>query len=256
MDRTGPIGFFDSGVGGISVLRETRRLLPGEDYIYYGDTLHAPYGERSAEEVEALSAAAAEYLLEQGCKAVVIACNTATSAAAEALRQRYPHVAVIGTEPALKPAVEACPGGRILVMATAMTLRERKFLRLWEQYRDAARVVPVPCSGLMEFVERGELDGPEAEAFLRQMLAPYLTEPVDAVVLGCTHYPFLRPVIRRVVGEGVLFFDSAEGVSRQLRRRLEEADLLQNRASGGTVRFGNSENSRKTLNLCEKLLSF
>lgn len=237
MKATDPIGFFDSGLGGVSVLRQTRRLLSAEDYIYYGDSLHAPYGVRAMEEVQELSLRAAEYLLELGVKAIVLACNTATSAAAAVLRQRYPQLPIIGTEPALKPAVERHPGGRILILATAMTLKEQKFLDLWAQYRDQAEVIPVPCSGLMEFVERGELEGEAVEGFLREKLAPFLERPLDAVVLGCTHYPFLAPVIRHLVGPGAEILDSAEGVSRQLRRQLERLSLLQARPELGQIRF-------------------
>lgn len=240
MKTTDPIGFFDSGLGGISVLRRTRRLLPGEDYIYYGDSRNAPYGVRSASEVEALTIRAVENLLEQGVKAVVLACNTATSAAAETLRQRYPEVPVIGTEPALKPATEQFPGGRILVMATEMTLQEQKFKELWEQFRFEAEIIPVPCSGLMEFVEQGKLDGPEVEDFLREKLQEYLDKPTDAVVLGCTHYPFLRSVIQRVAGDAVTILDSADGVARQLQRQLQQRGLLRESRQEGTVALQNS----------------
>ncbi len=255
MKNTDPIGFFDSGLGGISVLRRTRELLPGEDYLYYGDSLHAPYGVRPAAEVETLTVRAVEQLLEQGVKAVVLACNTATSATAETLRQRYPELPVIGTEPALKPAAEQFPGGRILVMATEMTLQEQKFMELWAQFRQTADIEPVVCSGLMEFVERGVLDGPEVEQFLREKLTPHLQTQVDAVILGCTHYPFLRPVIRRVVGESPAILDSADGVSRQLRRQLEMRGLLRASHDGGQVRFLNSLDSSEILERSRALLS-
>ena len=240
MDQSAPIGFFDSGLGGISVLQQTRMLLPGEDYLYFGDSLHAPYGVRPVEEVEALSTRAAELLLGMGAKAIVIACNTATSAAAASLRRQYPEVPIIGTEPALKPAVERHPGGRMLVMATAMTLKEQKFYDLWKQFDGQAEIVPVPCSGLMEFVERGILDGDELEAFLLEKLSPFTKVPVDAVVLGCTHYPFLRPVLRRILGQRTEILDGADGVARQLRRQLEQRGLLRESAEGGQVTFLNS----------------
>ena len=256
MHNTSPIGFFDSGLGGISVLRGTRELLPGEDYLYFGDSCHAPYGVRSLEEVRELSLAAAAHLLERGAKAVVIACNTATSAAAACLREVYPEIPIIGTEPAVKPAVERHPGGRILVMATPRTLQEKKFLDLWALHRDRAEIVPVPCGGLMEFVEQGILRGEEPERFLRQLLTPYVTAPVDAVVLGCTHYPFLKPVIRRVIGPEPEILDGAEGVARQLGRRLEELDLRNPRKTGGTVTFENSLNSREILDLSRLLLNY
>ena len=256
MDQTSPIGFFDSGMGGISVLRGARQHLPGEDYLYFGDSLHAPYGVRSLEEVRMLTRAAAEHLLERGVKAIVIACNTATSAAAALLREEYPQIPIIGTEPALKPAAERHPGGRILVMATAMTLKEKKFFDLWEQYRDQAEIVPVPCSGLMEFVEQGILRGDEVERFLLEKLEPFTKVPVDAVVLGCTHYPFLLTPLRRILGRRPEILDSAEGVARQLERRLQELDLLNPRQSGGKVSFENSLEGPEMLDLSRSLLDY
>lgn len=256
MNSTKPIGFFDSGLGGISVLKHTRKLLPGEDYLYYGDSAHAPYGVRPAGEVEELCVRGVERLLEQGVKAVVLACNTATSVAVTYLREQYPQIPFIGTEPALKPAVEQFPQGRILVMATATTLQENKFQELWAQYREDADIVPVPCSGLMEFVERGELDGREVETFLREKLTPFMDRPIDAVVLGCTHYPFLRPVIRQVVGERTAIFDSADGVARQLRHQLESRDLLSPSVTGGQVIFQNSLDDPEILRRSRALLEY
>ena len=256
MERTSPIGFFDSGLGGISVLRGALELLPGEDYLYFGDSLHAPYGVRPLEEVRQLSREGVGHLLEQGAKAIVLACNTATSAAAARLREEYPQVPIIGTEPALKPAVERHPGGRILVMATPMTLKEQKFFDLWEQFRDQAEIIPVPCRGLMEFVEQGILRGEELERFLLEKLDPFTKVPVDAVVLGCTHYPFLRGVLRKILGRRPEIIDGAEGVARQLRRRLEELDLLNPRETGGQVIFENSLEGPEMLELSESLLHY
>ena len=254
MNQGTPIGFFDSGVGGISVLQQTRRLLPAEDYLYFGDSLHAPYGVRPVEEVEILSTRAVEMLLGMGAKAIVIACNTATSAAAASLRRQYPEVPIIGIEPALKPAVERHLGGRILVMATAMTLKERKFYDLWKQFDGQAEIVPVPCSGLVEFVERGILDGDELEAFLLEKLYPFMKVPVDAVVLGCTHYPFLRPVLRRILGQRPEILDGAEGVARQLRRQLEQKGLLRMSTESGQVTFLNSHQDPRILELSQWLM--
>src|SRR5699024_10026666 len=151
MASSAPVGVFDSGLGGISVLRALRATLPGEDYLYFGDSRHAPYGDKPLQEVQALSRKAVELLLSRGAKAIVIACNTATSAAAALLREQYPAVPIIGTEPALKPAVERHPGGHILVMATEMTIHEEKFHHLQEQFETKARVDSIPCPGLMEF---------------------------------------------------------------------------------------------------------
>ena len=254
MDRSGPIGFFDSGLGGLSVLKGTRALLPGEDYLYYGDSANAPYGVRTVEQVRQLSCHAAKWLLDQGAKAIVIACNTATSAAAQHLRQTYPELTIIGTEPAIKPAVQACPGGRILVMATEMTLHEQKFLDLSRQFSDAAQIISVPCSGLMEFVEQGVLQGAEVEAFLHEKLSAYLCEPAAAVVLGCTHYPFLRSSIEKIVGPKTMIFDSADGVARQLKRRLEAQNLLRDRTEEGCVTIANSSRDPAFLRLSSMLL--
>ncbi len=254
MDRNSPVGFFDSGLGGISVLQQTRKLLPAEHYLYFGDSFHAPYGVRSAEEVLALSVEATERLLAEGAKAIVIACNTATSAAAAELRQRYPEIPIIGTEPALKPAVERHPGGRVLVMATAMTLKEQKFHDLWMQYAGQAEIVPVSCTGLMEFVEQGQLDGEAVERYLLEKLEPFVKVPVDAVVLGCTHYPFLRPVLRRLLGRSPEILDGADGVARQLRRQLEQKNLLNEGEGEGTVVFWNSSADPTLPGRCEALL--
>lgn len=191
-DCRAPVAVFDSGLGGISVLRELVRTLPMENYLYFGDSLHAPYGTKTPEEVTQLSLQAAQKLLAQGAKALVVACNTATSAAIRTLRKTYPALAIVGTEPAIKPAAERHPGGRILMLATAMTVQEEKFQRLKAQYDEQAQIIPIACSGLMEYVEQGILRGPEVEGYLLDKLEPYLKVPIDAVVLGCTHYPFLR----------------------------------------------------------------
>ena len=213
------------------------RLLPQENYLYYGDSLHAPYGVKTVDEVTARSRAIVQHLLDEGAKAIVIACNTATAAAANTLRAEFPDVPIIGTEPALKPAVERHPGGRILVMATAMTLSERKFSDLREHYQQDAEIIPLACSGLMEFVERGELSGPNLEAYLHEKLDLCLRQPVDAIVLGCTHYPFLAGAIRKVAGPQPEILDGSHGITIQLRRRLEEQGLLKPEGQKGTVTF-------------------
>ena len=249
-----PVAFFDSGLGGISVLRETVRLLPQENYLYFGDSLHAPYGVKSVDEVVRLSLENAAMLTARGIKALVVACNTATSAAISILRERYPALPIIGTEPALKPAVERHPGGRILVMATAVTVAEKKFNDLRQHYQQDAEIIPLACSGLMEFVERGELSGPNLEAYLHEKLDPYLRQPVDAIVLGCTHYPFLDGAIRSVVGETPEIMDGSHGIALQLHRRLEEEGILKPEGSKGSVTFLNSLDDPELLSLSERLL--
>ena len=246
-----PVGLLDSGLGGISVLGEALRQLPNEDYVYYGDTANAPYGDKTPEEVLGLVHQAVERLIELRCKAIVIACNTATSVSAGKLRQELA-LPIIGMEPALKPA-SLLPGeGKILVMATRVTLALPKFQALMAQYgRDA---VPVPCPGLMECVERGELEGPQVTALLRQLLGPWLSQPVKAVVLGCTHYPFLRKAIAALFSEETPLIDGNAGSVRQLRRRLEEEGLLSNRQEPGRVTFLSSSEEPSVLQRMQTML--
>ena len=246
-----PVGLLDSGLGGISVLGEALRQLPNEDYVYYGDTANAPYGDKTPEEVLGLVHQAVERLIELRCKAIVIACNTATSVSAGKLRQELA-LPIIGMEPALKPA-SLLPGeGKILVMATRVTLALPKFQALMAQYgRDA---VPVPCPGLMECVERGELEGPQVTALLRQLRGPWLSQPVKAVVLGCTHYPFLRKAIAALFPEGTPLIDGNAGSVRQLRRRLEEEGLLSNRQEPGRVTFLSSSEEPSVLQRMQTML--
>lgn len=253
-----PVAFFDSGLGGISVLRAARRAMPCEDYIYYGDSLNAPYGTRPKEEIRRLSGTVMEKVLELGAKAVVIACNTATGMAVDGLREQYPELPIIGVEPAVKPAAEQYPGGRILVMATPMCLAGERFRELHARFSGDAEIIPVPCGGLMEFVERGELDGPVLRDYLREKLEPWLERPVDAVVLGCTHYPFLRKSIDSVLGGRAAILDGNAGITAQLHRRLREQGLLNPSQTEGTVTFYNSledpdilERSRILLDLPE-----
>ncbi len=255
-DCRAPVAVFDSGLGGISVLRELVRTLPQENYLYFGDSLHAPYGTKTPQEVVDLSLQAADRLLAQGAKALVVACNTATSAAIRTLRKTYPELAIVGTEPAIKPAVERHPGGRILMLATAMTVQEEKFQRLKAQYDDQAQIIPIACSGLMEYVEQGVLRGAEVEGYLLDKLEPYLKVPIDAVVLGCTHYPFLRGAIRRIVGRRPEIIDGSIGIARQLERRLEEQGLLNPGDVSGKVEFQNSLDEPEILGLMQALFHY
>ena len=211
---------------------------------------------KTVDEVTARSRAIVQHLLDEGAKAIVIACNTATAAAANTLRAEFPDVPIIGTEPALKPAVERHPGGRILVMATAMTVKEQKFQALRAQYEQQAEIIPIPCSGLMEFVEQGILRGEQLSAYLFEKLSPYLKVPVDAVVLGCTHYSFLQSAIRRIVGRTPEIIDGSYGIAMQLRRRLEAADGLNESGVRGTVTFENSLDEPEILALSRALLDY
>ena len=246
------IAVFDSGVGGLSVLRHLRRVMPGERYLYFGDSANAPYGTKTKKEVKALTFAAAQRLISRGIKALVVACNTATSAAIKELRQAYPDLIVIGIEPALKPAADRFPGGRLCVMATPMTLREEKFAALMHRYEEVCHVHKLPAPGLVELVEGGRADSPEAEALLKTLFAT-LEAPPDAVVLGCTHYPFAAKAISRVLGEGVALLDGGDGTARETRRRLAKADLLED--GRGELVIENSKNDPWLLHLSYDLLA-
>ena len=249
-----PIAVFDSGLGGLSVLRELIRLMPEENFLYFGDSANAPYGGKPTEEIRAMTLRHAEDLFARGCKALVVACNTATSAAINDLRAQYPKKIIIGIEPALKLAVTHYPAGRILVMATEATLRERKFAALMARFAQQCEIIKCPCPGLVEYVERGELQGPVVEAALREELKDCLSQPPDAVVLGCTHYPFLRGAIRAVVGDRPAIFDGADGTAKETKRRLTEAGLLRT-GSPGKVELTNSRPTPELMRLCEQLLS-
>lgn len=225
--RTDYIAVFDSGLGGISVLRHLRRLMPGERYLYFGDSANAPYGSRSTAEVRALTLAAAEKMMaEKPLKALVLACNTATAAAVGNLREKYPDLIVIGIEPALKVAADHYPGGRIGVMATDVTLREEKFDTLLHRFDENCAIVKIPMPGLVQLVEAGKTETAEMEKLLCTLLAPHIGK-LDAVVLGCTHYPLAAKAISRVLGETVVLLDGGEGTARETRRRLAKADLLE-----------------------------
>ncbi len=242
MKKDLPIAVFDSGLGGISVLKELRALMPEENYLYFGDSANAPYGVRSLEDVRNLTMKAISELYDRGIKAAVIACNTATSAAIIPLRERFSDIPVIGMEPALKPAVLEHPHECVLVLATALTLREEKFSHLMERYDDRAEVISLPCPELVEFVERGELEGPNVEAYLSEKLGPW-REKADAAVLGCTHFPFLREAIRKALKPEAVLYDGGAGTARQTRRQLELRNL---RREGDDLGFVEIENSLKT----------
>lgn len=250
-----PIGVFDSGIGGISVLREIVNLMPNEDYIYYGDSSHAPYGTKSLEEIQALSDACVSFLLKKNVKAIVIACNTATSAYAEILRREFPDMPVIGIEPALKPAVLWKEHDRVAVMATPMTLNQNKFRQLMHTYEEQSDIFCIPCPGLMEYIEKGILDGPELTNFLEALLRPYLDKGVDAIVLGCTHYPFVEKVISRIAGDNIRIFNGSHGTALELRRRLEAADLITDNTQNGSVNIYNSSSNSEIIDFCYTLLN-
>lgn len=253
---TDPIAVFDSGMGGISVLKEMVRLMPEEDFIYFGDSLHAPYGTKTTEEVRRLTISRiTDFIENKHAKAIAVACNTATSAAVAILRKMYPDVPLVGVEPAIKPAVFACDNPRVLVMATPITLKEEKFHNLEALYDDQAEIYPLPCPGLMEFVEQGDLDGDDLDSYLREKITPYLDKHLTGVVLGCTHYPFVKKEIRAIVGPSVEIFDGSFGTARELRRRVDAAGLLRADGHKGQVTFLNSSEDPEKIRLSEYLFA-
>jgi len=226
ISKDAPIGVFDSGVGGLSVLREIRALLPNESLLYVADSGHVPYGEKSPEFIRERCRVLAEFLLAQGAKALVLACNTATVAGVAELRERYPQLPLVGMEPAVKPAAAATQSGVVGVLATTGTLKSAKFAALLDRFASDVRVITQPCPGLVERIEAGELDSAATRQLLQGFVAPLLAEGCDTLILGCTHYPFIKPLLRTLVPDSVSLIDTGAAVARQLQRLLQARDLL------------------------------
>ena len=252
MEKDKAIGIFDSGLGGLSVLRKLKQELPEEDFIFYGDQKHAPYGEKSEEEVRSLSLSAYRFLQEKGVKATVIACNTATSAAAPYLREMFPKDIIIGMEPAVKPAVEDLESlspadsasKKILIMATEHTIQGERLHQLISRFGDPSQFLLLPSPGIVRLLEAGKGDSPEMEDYLHQLLLPYQKEAISSIVLGCTHFPFAKEQIQKSLPYPVRFFDGAEGTAKETRHRLEEKGLLKEGVQEGRVAlFSSSEDS-------------
>lgn len=241
------IAVFDSGVGGISVLRHLLRHMPGERFLYFGDSANAPYGSRTTEDVRQLTLNAAKKLTsEYGLKALVIACNTATAAAVKDVRETYPDLIVIGIEPALKVAADHFPGGRIGVMATEVTLREEKFDTLLHRFDEDCTITKIPAPGLVQLIEAGKVDAEETEALLRQILRDHIGK-LDALVLGCTHYPFASRAISRILENKTVLLEGGDGTARETKRRLAEAGLLEE--GEGEIRILNSAEDEKMIQM-------
>lgn len=249
-----PIAVYDSGVGGISVLKKVVRLLPHENFIYYGDSLNAPYGSKPTAEIKKLTFAAIDYLLARSVKAIVIACNTATSAAIDEVRKAYPELPIFGIEPALKPAVEAAPEGSIVVMATELTLKEKKFNQLVDSVARERRIIKMSCPGLVELIESGQADSALTLAYLVDKFKDLDRTSFNAVVLGCTHYAFIRKTLQGVIGEDKIIFDGADGIARHLHSILAEQNLLSERTGPGEVQILNSMPGDDLLELSVDLL--
>ena len=235
-----PIGIFDSGVGGLSVAREIRRRLPAENLLYFADTAFCPYGGRPLEEIRTRSVAVVEEIVARGAKLVVVACNTASGAALETLRERFA-LPIVGLEPAVKPAAERTRNGRVGVLATAATLSTERFHRLLQSYGSGVEIIQRASPELVDLVERGEIRGEEVSRFLGRTLAPLTEAKVDTLVLGCTHYPFLRDAIAGVMGPDVEILDSGEAVARQVERVLSGQDALSGGPAGEIVLLTSGE---------------
>ena len=232
-----PIGIYDSGVGGLTVWRAVRELLPREDLIYFADQANVPYGERSLEEVRLLAEAVTRYLMDEGAKLIVMACNTASAAALKHLRGLYPDYLFVGMEPAVKPAAEQTLSGKVGVLATPSTFQGELYASVVERFAHDVQVFQATCPGLVRQIEKGYLDTPKTRQILEEALEPMLREEVDTLVMGCTHFPFVIPLIREIVGEDVRVIDPAPAVARQVRRVLEGRRLLAERKRAGKRRF-------------------
>lgn len=245
------IAVFDSGVGGISVLRQLVKQMPDERFLYYGDSANAPYGTKTVAQVQELSLAVAEKLMEQGIKALVVACNTATAAAVDLLREKYADLIVVGIEPAVKLAADQFPGGTVGVMATPLTTDSEKLQKLEQRWQEKCNIIPLPTPGLVELIEAGKAVSAESEDLLRPQLTPY-AHKLDAVVLGCTHYPFAAAVIQKLLGKDTVLLDGGEGTARETRRRLTAADLLHDGA--GEIVIQSSAEDPQMIRRCWELL--
>lgn len=236
-DPTSPIAIFDSGVGGVSVLRAIREQMPNESIIYFGDQEHIPYGPRLMEQIRNFSEAITNFLLEQKAKIIVVACNTASAAALKYLREKFPDVQFVGMEPAVKPAAEHTQTGKVGVLATPATFQGALYASVVERFANGVELLQSTCPGLVQQIEQGNLDGEETRRILQDALLPMLGKNIDTVVLGCTHYPFVIPLIQRIVGENVRVIDPAPSVARQAGRLLEARGLRNQSESIGDVRF-------------------
>jgi glutamate racemase len=254
MNPQQPIGIFDSGVGGLSVLRAVRRELPCEDILYLGDQAHIPYGQRDKEQIREFSRAVTRYLLAQGAKLIVVACNTASAAALNDLRREFPDVAFVGMEPAVNPAAETTHTGKVGVLATPTTFGGELYASVVERFAGGVTLYQDACPGLVEQIEKGNLDGPEPRQILERALAPMLAGGIDTVVMGCTHYPFVIPLIESITGPGVRTIDPAPAIARQVRRLLEQNGFLNPSAKGGTMQFHTSGDPEALAGLLPRLL--
>jgi glutamate racemase len=234
---SGPIGIFDSGVGGLSVLAALRKLLPNENVIYLADQAHVPYGSRSLAQVRAFSEGITRYFLTQDTKLIVVACNTASAAALHHLRQAFPGIPFVGMEPAVKPAAESTRSGVVGVLATPATFQGELYASVIERFAAGVRVLQDTCPGLVMEIDAGSLDTPKVHSILEAALKPMLAEGIDTVVLGCTHFPFVIPMIEDIVGPEVRVIDPSPAIARQVERLLVANNLRNDDPNPGQVRY-------------------
>jgi glutamate racemase len=236
-DPNSPIGIFDSGVGGISVLRAIREQMPEESVVYFGDQGHIPYGPRPMLQIRQFSEAITKFLLEKNAKIIIVACNTASAAALKYLREQFPQVQFVGMEPAVKPAAEHTQTGRVGVLATPATFQGALYASVVERFANGVELFQDTCPGLVQQIEQGNLEGAETRRILEAALLPMLEQDIDTVVLGCTHYPFVIPLIQKIVGPGIRVIDPAPAVAKQTGRLLEAKEMRNDARSCGNVKF-------------------
>ncbi len=251
-----PIGVFDSGMGGLTILSALRQELPNENYIYLGDTAHCPYGARSEADITDLSVRISRFLIEQGVKLIVVACNTASQAALATLRATFPSIPFVGVVPAVKPAARATKKGRIGIAATNQAAKATYLRQLIDEFAGGIQAFAIGCPELVTLVEDGQLDGPEVEAAVRHALDPILREDIDVIVLGCTHFPALRPVIERVATRQVQVIDSGSAIARRTRYVLDTENLMQPGTTQGELCLWCSGNPEKFSVIASKLLGY
>lgn len=248
------IGIFDSGVGGLSVLRAIQAELPHEDLLYLGDQAHVPYGSRSLAEVRQLSDAVSRFLMGQGAKLIVVACNTASAAALRYLRETYPQIPFVGMEPAVKPAAEHTHTGKVGVLATPATFQGELYASVVERFAQGVEIFQHTCPGLVGQIELGRLSTPKTRRILEEVLQPMLAAGIDTIVLGCTHYPFVMPLIQRIVGPDVRVIDPAPAVAKQVRRLLQQYEILNKKEQPGKLKFLTTADRRKFAHRTIRLL--
>lgn len=250
-----PIGILDSGVGGLSVLRHIRAQLPHEDLLYVADQAHVPYGSRPLQEIRQFSAGITRFLLSQGAKVIVVACNAASAAALNTLRRHFPGVPIVGMEPAVKPAAAHTKQGKVGVLATPLTFDSPRYSDLTDRFAQGIELFENPCAGLVGQIEAGLIDTPETEQLLRTFLHPMLAVGIDTLVLGCTHYPFVIPLIEQIVGPAVTIIDPAPAVAHQTKRILQQRSQLAP-ARAGHVRLFTTAQAPRLAELVPRLLPF